>query len=425
MPSRITKFVIIALLVLASCYLFYLNPTPVDVSYAPGQAWKAPLAFVLVCTFFAGAVTIGLFALFIGVRRSFADWREGQRQKRLTQHRDLVLRAREQFAFGNYVEARAIFQAVTDQDQSNIPCWLLLSQTYEALGDVKGALSVLDRARITQRENAELLLRAAELNEKLGNLTAAQDNIALLLTRHPANRLALRRAVSYARTLQRLDDAATYLRALLKTGESAEQQELSLQLAEVELARLQSTVADSPDTLRQALLEFLRQHRDFPPALADLAGLELARGENGAAAKLLSRAYEVSGSLSYLRRLADLWLGLHNPDKAVSAVQSTIVSRSQSTATTAFFISLLLHLELLDQAARELAKAPADFEAQWPWLVGRLLLKRGDFRQAVEKLLAVPTVPSDWPGYLAQGSYSGEPESARGADGHPPALSTP
>jgi thioredoxin-like negative regulator of GroEL len=109
-------------------------------------------------------------------------------------------------ASGEWGAARAIWEQVLQQDPENTIARVELATCVENLGDVREALKVLDTMRASNHMNAAVLFKAVELNRKLGNNTAAKDNLALLVQEAPTKR-ALELARNIAEELGRIDDA--------------------------------------------------------------------------------------------------------------------------------------------------------------------------------------------------------------------------
>lgn len=439
MSFRAFKVLLFILLIGIICiWLYSYNPSSVTVSLGPTLNWQSPLAVVLLLCFAAGALLVGLVALIIGAKRSLRDWRAGKQKKRLRNHQQMLSNAREQIAFGNKVEAERIFRQITAEDRGNILAWLMLAELLEEKGDLRDALQVLDRARLLHNDNFELLLRAAELNEKLGNTTAALDNIAIFLAKKPTNIAALKQAACYAAKIKRFADAVGFAKELQRILAPEERKEWQVCLASFELQRIYQASPQSSEELYQALLDFTNNYRDFPQGLAALAEVEESR-QIADAAKLWSRAYELSANEEYLRRLAELWLRDNNPEKAVFAVRSAILSKRDAVVSFAgrcFLVSLLLRLEQLDEAEKELTKLKEQpvLEGMSPGrlflLEAQILYKKGASREAFRILASAyyRKAPELFYG-LATELSAGEMQkywgSASAEEAPSPSLSTP
>ena len=87
----------------------------------------------------------------------------------------------------------------------------------------------VEAARLADPKNIEVLFRAAELNSRLKNKTAAIDNLALILAQFPSRQAAgLARALS--EELGRYDDALEYQEQLEAMGSQEEQQDFMCEL---------------------------------------------------------------------------------------------------------------------------------------------------------------------------------------------------
>lgn len=394
---RVIKFLLIAILVGAACYLFHYNRDPVRVTLGPTSTIDAPLAVVLITVFFLGSVIVGLIAVVLGAKHSLADWQRERRQRRSVSHLELLRRAREQLAVRATGEARANLQKVVNGDSSNVMAWMLLADAAELEGNHRGTLDVLEQARLWHRDNTELLARTAQLNQQFGNTTAAYDNYALILQRDPNNAFVLRQLAACARSLGRFEESAKYVQELLRRSSGEEHQRLLSELAELELAHLRATTAHDSDEYRTGVEGVLRKHRDFPAALNELALLERNASHLDKATKHWTKAYEVSGNSEYLSELVAMWLAVQEPDKAIGAVRHAALQMPQGEPrqrATLYLIALLLYLEMLEEARSEVQKLrterlSSDLERDLDILHAKLFARQGKLEEVGPMLLGL------------------------------------
>ena len=395
MVKRISVFLIALLVVGLACYLFYLNPDTITVTYGRGRAWEAPAAIVLISIFFMGAAFVGLIGVYLGAKRSFIEWRRESKQKRHKYHEQLMLEGRSELALKNFAAARAKFQKVTREDPQNTLAWMLLADAVEDEANAREVLDVLDSARRFHKNNFELLFRAAALNEKLGNLTAAYDNVSLVLAKHSDNVPALKKAARYARSLKRFDEAITVCEQLISRLSGQERDKYQQMLAELEVERALTTTQDEAE--RDSLLQdVLKRHRDFAPALAERANISRSRGDIGGATKLLTKAFQQSTNPEYLSELSSMWLSENNPEKAISAVRNAVINAPEATARGKLYLSyLFLKLEVLDRAREELSEVrnlqnlTPHQQAFLDYLDAKLLSREGKQQESVERLVDI------------------------------------
>jgi tetratricopeptide (TPR) repeat protein len=120
-----------------------------------------------------------------------------------------MVQARNAFVSKQWTKAKNLWEQVLKRDPSEVISRIELSKVLENSGELREGLRVLTTAKSSKPENVELYFRAAELNDKLGNKTAAIDNYALVLAVEP-NRYAAQRALELCEELDRIEDALDY-----------------------------------------------------------------------------------------------------------------------------------------------------------------------------------------------------------------------
>lgn len=465
MQSKIVKLFLVAIVIAgAVSYLFYFNPHKITFAYGREQIWEAPLALVVILVFCLGALTAAVLTLFFGFGSFVAERRQRRRDRVWKSHRELLLKGREALAAKCYLEARAVFRRMFEEDQDNIIALIMLAETAAAEGSPTEALQILDQARQTQKSNLEFLFLAARLNKQVGNVTAAYDNYSLALQHSPNSNFALAEAANCAYTLKRYGQAIAHQQELIRLSRREEVEPLQDLLAHMEIAQAKQQFSSNSAALSQELDLVLKRHRDFPAALAEKAALELRAEQPEAASKLLRRAYKLSENGEYLRTIGELWLARSEPTKAVEQLReallsitrsSTLVGRGSSSAESSsdiqlneirgrlVLIDLLLKLEMVEQADAEfrnldgLSHPPAELKQPIALLKARLLKRHGRTEAAYSALLAalVEEIENEQSGDISSaGNISGSevpwvkrPKEAiqRTANQPPPTLSTP
>ncbi len=361
MAKRISIFLIALLLVAAVSYLFYLNPESIGVRYSRTQTWEAPLAVILITVFFMGAAVVGLIGVYLSTKRSVQDWLERRKFRRKRVHEQLLLEGRSELAVKNFDAAREKFRRVTSEDERNTLGWLLLADATEEARGVNEALKILDRARRSNASNLELLFRAADINEKLGNITAAYDNLNLVLQVQPDNVPALRKLVEFAERLGRYEEGIEFCNSLLRFLPHEERSEYQNKLAGLEVEAAVKKHSNDTAALQKDLEGVLRRHKDYAPAYGALAQLEKKSNNLSAAAKLWARAFQNSNRTEYLDQLSLLWLEVDNPDQAISSVKNAVSSRKGGSIRGRLYLAhLYLGLEMLEEARSELSSISSE-----------------------------------------------------------------
>ena len=400
MSEKIIKILLLILLAAGVVsYLYYLNPQPVTVSLGGTKPFEVPLAIALIFTFGSGALSIAFFLLLFGLKIRFQNWRAQRQAATERHHQQLHQSARDKLALGDFAAARNIFGKIISRDPEDLSARVSLARSYQKENRLREALSVLDDARANQKKSIDLLMLAAELNQGMGNNTAAHDNAALVLTLAPGNPFALRLLVQSASGLARFNEAIEYQKELIKSasGEKLAQEQQALAHLELELAKQQNL--GNRAGLRKEVEAVLRRHRDFLPALRLLAEIALEENATEEAGRYLIRIFLLSGDTGCLEELALAWLKLNNPQKALQALHTVLEQRSVEPwiilRARLVLCELLLQLEMVDEARQELellgTPASKDAHCKLPsqLLWAHLRQKQGRPEEALDMLLSV------------------------------------
>ncbi len=325
MLRQFNRLIALALLIAVTLYVTLTNSETATIKLGPSITFTTYAGVIYLGVFFLGCVIASLVALFFGFKSYL---RERKLRAAARSHQlffELFLKARSFMASEEWGAARAIWEQVLHQDPDNTIARVELATCIENLGEPREALRVLDSMRASNHMNAAVLFKAVDLNRKLGNNTAAKDNLALIVQEAPTKR-ALELARDIAEELGRFDDAMDYHRALEKVGHISEDMiEAKTRISFEQLIRS----VENETSLRETLTIFVKKHPQFVPALERLAQLEIARGRLDEGAELLVKAAKLSeGDLSKWDTVIALWLRAapgdvsRRADRAVAAARS-------------------------------------------------------------------------------------------------------
>lgn len=325
MLRQFNRLIALALLIAVTLYITLTNSETATIKIGPNVTLTTYAGVIYLGVFFIGCLVASVVALFFGFKSYL---RERKLRSAARSHQlffELFLKARSFMASEEWGAARAIWEQILQQDSENTIARVELATCVEKLGDCREALKVLDAMRASNHMNAAVLFKAAELNRKLGNNTAAKDNLAMIVHEAPTRR-ALELARNIAEELGRMDDAMDYQRALEKIGHVSE--EMIAAKTRISFEQLVRSV-ENESSLRETLTIFVKKHPTYIPALERLAQLEIARGRLEEGAELLVKAAKLSeGNLSKWDAIIDLWLRSAPGDVSRRAERALAAARS-------------------------------------------------------------------------------------------------
>lgn len=360
MFTRASKIIILVLCVALSASLFWLNPEKLTVNYFWGVV-SAPAGIILLAVFILGVAVASLFGLVLGFKSLLREnrLREIARKRELAY--EAVTKARSAQVLFDHDRAATAWSSIISKYPADILARLELAKVLELQGEFKEALRVLDAARAIEPGNQEVFWRAAELNHRLGNNTAALDNLALLIHNQPTQ-VALLKARNLSEELGRLEDAEEYQRMLEKLGDDGQGESFKIR---VKLKALCSEFSQQPDLLAHELRRILKERPAFLPVMLKLSELSEQSGQTEEAAKLLLKASRFSSSNEHWLNAVNLWLQAKQPERAIASAKAAIsdiekanqrAERSISELVTARLelAKLYLTLTMSTEAQREL-----------------------------------------------------------------------
>jgi Tfp pilus assembly protein PilF len=146
------------------------------------------------------------------------------------------------------------------QDKKHIPANVLLAQIMERQGNISSALEIIEKITTDKNQtNAELLIYSAELNNKAGNYSAANDKLKILFKTKPNSLRVLHLLIETALFLNKLEDAIKYQERLILNSPTKDVQVLEEKLADLKLKALINNKALSWDQIKTGLKKLAKK----------------------------------------------------------------------------------------------------------------------------------------------------------------------
>jgi tetratricopeptide (TPR) repeat protein len=330
MLKQFNRFLILAILIGVALYITLTNSDPATIKLGPKLSVTTYAGVIYIAVFVTGCISASLVALFFGFKSYLRERKLWAAERGRRNFLKTLEKARGLMASGEWASARLLWEEIIARDAENVVARVELSHCLEQLGDEREALRVLDATRASSRASVEVLFRAAALNQKVGNNTAALDNLGLIMNEAPS-RKALELARDSSRAMGRFDEALRYNEELEKIGYfSDESARVRTELQYEQLVK--EPQADG--ALRDSLSIFVKQHPTCVPALEKLAEMEKSRGDIDRCAENLVKAAKASdGDLSKWRAVVELWLRSTLGDTTRRSERAIAAARSGTKET--------------------------------------------------------------------------------------------
>lgn len=354
MLRQFNRFLALGLIIAAALYITLTNSSSATITLGPNLSLTTYAGVIYIGVFFIGVIATSLVALFFGLKGYLRERKLRAAERSRQAFFDLFVKARNFMASHEWRAAQGVWENILSRDPDNIIARVELSVCIERLGDKREALRVLDETRAASHASTEVMYRAVELNRALGNRTAAQDNLSILVADAPSER-ALTLARDISEEMGKVDAALNYQRELEKVGYSSD----DVVEAKTRLTFAHLVASSTNDTvLKDGLLLFVKKHPSFVPALEKLAAIQLGQGNVDESAELLVKAAKASGGdSSKWSAVINLWLNVAPGDFQRRAERALAAARS---ATQGLHGSARIDAELLLAKTLLAANRPED-----------------------------------------------------------------
>lgn len=358
---------VIALSVLAAL-LHIISQNQATVTLTLLESWKLEnysLGTLVIVVFCAGVVCASIAGALRGAPETFASWKLRRELKKAQDFYKKIADARQASATRQWEKARLLWSDLTRLDPTDYIAAIELSHAVQALGDYRQALKDLTAIKSVHPDNIEVLLRCAELHEKLDNRSGALDNLSHILSleatpyvAHEATRLSIANGNHL--------DAQEYCAMIEAAPFSPEAESLG---AKVSLLNLKSTSLST--ALDEQITVGRRLIKKYPDA-AELYGyvsqLLIEAGKPTEAIKLLGTGIKQTRDESLLRGLASTARKSGNYKDAFAV--------THQLAKESLGLGILAHVHLL--SARMAIETQQFEEATRTLLSARTLLEQND-----------------------------------------------
>ena len=161
----ITILIVIALF----CVVSFENPTEVNFRFF-GETYSTSVSALMISSFALGAILVFVSTLTRDVKRAIQDYRRSRQKKKGKFLEEELNRGMDDFIRGDLAKAKTHFSEVLKRDPTQINLYLRLSEIDFKEGNVDEALHWLERARLIDMKNVDILLREAELYQQMKQL---------------------------------------------------------------------------------------------------------------------------------------------------------------------------------------------------------------------------------------------------------------
>ncbi len=387
------RLLILAILIIISlfCWLSFLNPLDVEFHFF-GRTIPTDLSTLMISSFVLGVMLSFFVTLTRDAKRAIEGYQRSRQAKKAETIKEEFTRGMEDFLRGNLAKAKAHFVEVLKKDPSQTDLYFKLSEIAVKEGNEEEALHWLERARLIDIRNVDVLLREAELYHRRKRYDEAIQTLHRLIGIDEGNVKALKCLRELYRESRKWEEAIKTQKMILKwiKGKKAEEEETRFYLGlKYEYAR-ELMNRGGEENLENALKEakeIVRERKDFEPGFVLLGDIYLRKGKWASAGKVWGKSFTRFRSIVFLLRLEELYLGREDPDTLFRIYQRAFKYDPDNWVIGFFYAKLCLRLEMLDEAleeVNEISLRRKDFPALHR-LLAEIYLHKKDFNRAAQE----------------------------------------
>jgi len=383
--------IIILIAISVFCWISLINPLAVEFRFF-GKIIPTDLSTLMISSFVLGVILAFFFPLTRDAKRLFEGYRKSRQAKKSQLLKEELNKGMDHLLRGNLAKAKTHFMEVLKKDPSQIDLYFRLSEIVLKEGNEEEALHWLERARLIDIRNPDILLGEAELYQRMKRFDEAIRTLNRVIGLDEGNVKALKSLREIYRESKRWEEAIRTQKSILKLtkGKKAEEEETCFYLGLKYEHASDLLGGESEDDLENALKEakeIIRERKNFQPGFLLLGDIYLRMGRWTSAGKVWGKSFTRFRSIIFLLRLEDLYLRREDPDTIFRIYQRSFKYDPENWVIAFFYAKLCLRLEMLDEALdeiNEISLRQKEFPALHR-LLAEIYLHKKDFSKAAQE----------------------------------------
>jgi lipopolysaccharide biosynthesis regulator YciM len=383
--------IIILIVISLFCWLSLLNPVDVEFRLF-GEVIPTDLSTLMISSFVLGAMLVFISTLTRDAKRAIEGYQKSRQMKKGQSLKEELNKGMDDFLRGNLSKAKTHFVEVLKRNPSQIDLYFRLSEIALKEGNDEEALHWLERARLIDMRNVDILLSKAGLYQRMKRFDEAIRTLNLAISLEETNVKAIRSLREIYLNSRRWEEAIRVQKSILKLtkGKQAEEEEILCYLGlkyEHARERLNQGGEENLESALKEAKEIIRERKIFQPGFVLLGDIYLWMGRWASAGKVWGKSFTRFKSIIFILRLEDLYLGREDPSTLLRIYQRVLRHNPDNWVIAFFYAKLCLRLEMLDEALEvinEISLRLKDFPALHR-LLAEIYLHKKDFGRAAQE----------------------------------------
>jgi lipopolysaccharide biosynthesis regulator YciM len=389
----LVRLLLIAILIVISLFCWLSLVNPVDVAFRFfGKIIDTDLSTLMISSFVLGAMLVFISTLARDAKRAIEGYQKSRQRRKEQSLKEELNRGMDDLLRGNLGKARNHFAEVLKKDPSQIDLYFKLSEIALKEGKEEEALRWLERARLIDQRNLEIILREAEVYQGMKRYDEALLTLNRALGLDETNLKVLKSLRDIYLTSRKWEEAIRTQKSILKlTKEKQAEEAETLFYLGLKYERAKDLVTRGGEANLEAALkeakEIVREEKTFLPGFVLLGDIYNRTGRWASAGKVWGKSFTRFKSVIFLLRLEELYLYREDPSTLLRIYQRTLKQYPGQWEIAFFYAKLCLRLEMLDEALElidEISLRLKDFPALHR-ILAEIYLHKKDFSRAAQE----------------------------------------
>jgi lipopolysaccharide biosynthesis regulator YciM len=389
----LVKLLFIIIVIVISLFIFLISQNSVNVEfYFFGKVIPTTLFNLMISSFGLGVILVFIGYLARDTKRAIQGYRKSRQKKKSQSLKEESNRGMDDLLRGDLAKAKSHFIEILKKDPSQIDLYFRLSEIAVKEGDDEGAINWLERARLIDMRNVEILLHEAGLYQRMKRFDEAIRILNRAIGLDETNQKAFKSLRKIYLDSQRWEEAIKIQKSILKftKGKQTEEEEAFFYLGlKYEHARdlLNRGGEGHLESALKETKEIIRERKDFEPGFVLLGDIYLRIGRWASAGKVWEKSFTRFKSIIFILRLEELYIGREDPSTVLRIYQKALQQNPDHWVIAFFYAKLCLRLEMLDEALEvvdEISLKRKDFPALHR-VLAEIYLHKKDFGRAAQE----------------------------------------
>ena len=344
-------------------YISFLNPHTTKLYLGSGRSYETSIANWVTVAFILGVIVSLMVSFFSDVRRGLQGWRQGKKEKRRGELKELFEKARAFGLKGEPEKALEQFNRLIRTSPDVEEAYSLMADIHIARKEFDKAADVLKMAEANLGRRESILLKHVRVNLALKENEKAEQNLKDILNINEWNLKAMGLLRDCYVRQKRWAEALEIQKKLCKQIRTEDE---GRTLTGIRYEQIKELFEKGGDKTFQGVLKELRELTNednrFIPGYILSAEVYKLMGRLNDAGRVFGRGYSKTGHIVFLLKMEDLYIDRGEPGVILKIYRRILDLSPRDHLIMFLYARLCLRLEMIDEAMDMLNALFADGE---------------------------------------------------------------